>query len=292
MSRTIAKCMVAGALLPGMLCTLGAAAAAKPTILAPISPWNADWSRTTCSLRRMFGTKERESLLIMERYGPTDLFQLTIISDEFKSYKQGDPLLLTFGDAKPRRINNVSPGNSAKGTAVLFFPNQSLAEPVGKASSAWRPPVTHATEAAAKTISVSYYGNERVFSVGPLDRPFDALRKCTDDLVAFWGFDPKQQAQLTRRPEPLSNPGSWLSSNDYPTAMMIGGKQALVNFRLSVDAKGAPTACEIQRSYNDKKFDEVTCAILMRRARFAPALDAQQQPVPSFYLNSVRWIMG
>jgi hypothetical protein len=284
--------MFVGSILPGLLCPLSATAMAKPTTLAPISPWNVDWSATTCSLRRLFGTKERESLLVMERYGPTDVFQLTIVSDEFKSYEQGNPLQLKFGDGKPRRITSVSPGKSVNGTATLFFSSQSLAEPVDHASSEWRAPVTHATEAATTTISVSYFGHERVFSIGPLDKPFDALRKCTDDLVASWGLDPKQQAQLIKKPKPLSSPGSWLSDSDYPAAMRIGGKQALVNFRLSVDASGAPTACEVQRSYNDKKFDEVTCAILLRRARFAPAMDAKDQPVPSFYLNTVRWTMG
>ncbi len=42
---------------------------------------------------------------------------------------------------------------------------------------------------------------------------------------------------------------------------------------------------------NKKKFDDATCAALMRRVRFTPALDAKGQPVPSFYLNTVRWIM-
>jgi outer membrane biosynthesis protein TonB len=73
--------------------------------------------------------------------------------------------------------------------------------------------------------------------------------------------------------------------------MAIMGKQALVNFRLSVRAQGVPTACEVQSSYNDKKFDEVTCAALMRRARFSPALDAKGQPVLSYFLRTVCWIM-
>ena len=261
-------------------------------ILAPTSPWNVDWSETTCSLRRLFGTKEKESLLVMERYGPTDYFQLTIVSDEFKSYRQGETLWLKFGDGEKRRITTASPGKSGKGTATLFFTSQSLSQPIDTGPEPWVPQVTPATEAATKTISISYYGRERIFAVGPMGKAFEALRKCTDNLVSTWGLDPKQQAQLTKRPTPLANPASWVRSGDYPTAMLNLGKQALVNFRLSVDAQGIPTACEVQRSYNDKKFDEATCAILMRRARFSPALDSEEKPVASYYLNTVRWIMA
>jgi hypothetical protein len=266
--------------------------AAKPTILPPISPWNVDWSETTCSLRRAFGSKDDPSILTIERFGPTPSFQLSIISNEFKSFQQGGAVQLKFGDNKPRRITTVSPGRSgASGKAILFFGSQSLAQPIETDDEDWDPPVTPATEAAVKSISVSYFGHERVFVTGPMDKPFAALSTCTDDLVKFWGLDPKQQATLTQRPKPLASPATWIKSADYPAAMLTGGKQALVSFRLSVDARGIPTACEIQRSYNDKKFDDVTCTLLVRRARFSPALDAAGQAIASYYLSTVRWVM-
>lgn len=168
-------------------------ATASPVILPAISPWNANWSPTTCSLRRLFGTKEKQSLIVIERFGPSDTFQLSIVSDEFKAYEQGQPLQLKFGDAKARRISGVSPGKTDKGTATLFFPSQSLSEAIGDGPNRWRAPVTHATEAATKTISVSYFGHERVFNTGPLDKPFDALRQCTDDLVSSWGWTPSSR---------------------------------------------------------------------------------------------------
>jgi len=168
----------------------------------------------------------------------------------------------------------------------------SLSSTIEGSDEVWHPPVTRATEAAVKTITISYAGRQRIVATGPLDKAFDALRKCTDNLMTTWGLDPAQQAALSRRPAPLSPPTRWFGSSDYPPAMLIRGKQALVNFRLSVSAQGVPTACEVQSSYNEKKFDDTTCASLMRRARFTPALDAKGQPVPSFYLNTVRWIMG
>jgi len=268
---------------------------AKTTTLTPYTPWNVDYGEKICTLRRGFGSKQKPSVLIMDRFGPSKTFQLTIVSDEFKSFQQGQPLSLQFGEQKARRIASVIPGTAGTKVRTLFFSNVSLAEEIGGKhddDDDWEPPVTPATEAAAKSIAIAYHGHERVFQTGPLDKPFEALRKCTDNLVATWGLDPKQQATLSKRAKPLTRPSRWLASNDYPAAMLNLGKQAQVNFRLAVGAEGAPTACEVQSSYNDKKFDEVTCAILMRRARFSPALDATGVPVPSYYLNTVRWIMG
>lgn len=264
---------------------------AKVVNLTPFTPWNVDYGEKICTLRRGFGFKEKPSVLIMDRFGPTDNFQLTVVSDEFKSFEQGEALFLQFGEQKPRRIETVVPGKAGTKTATLFFANKSLAEKIGDGEDEWRPTVTPATEAAVKSITISYYGKQRVFATGPLDKPFAALRACTDNLVTTWGLDAKQQASLSRYARPLSSPGRWLNPSDYPAAMLNQGKQALVNFRLSVDAQGMPSACEVQSSYNDKKFDEVTCAVLMKRARFSPALDAKGAAVASFYLNTVRWIM-
>lgn len=69
--------------------------------------------------------------------------------------------------------------------------------------------------------------------------------------------------------------------------MLRQGKRAIVHFRLNVDAAGQPTACHIQQSTRPKAFDDAVCKAIMRNARFDPALDAEGQPVASYWLNSV-----
>jgi hypothetical protein len=71
--------------------------------------------------------------------------------------------------------------------------------------------------------------------------------------------------------------------------MLAKGKSGITPFRLMVDATGEPTACIIQVPGN-APFDKMTCDVLMRRAHFDPALDANGRPVPSYYLNSIRWM--
>jgi TonB family protein len=64
-----------------------------------------------------------------------------------------------------------------------------------------------------------------------------------------------------------------------------------VHFRLSVDARGKVSDCHIQRSTRPEGFDEAVCEVLMHRARFKPALDAEGKPMASYYINTVRFII-
>lgn len=122
-----------------------------------------------------------------------------------------------------------------------------------------------------------------------MDKPFAALGTCTDDLVTSWGLDAKQQTALTTRPRPLNHPNTWIRSSNYPKAMLTRGKQALVSFRL-MGAEPQPLArCSVPTTTRQSA---ISCGLLVRRARFSPALDAKNQAVPSYYLNTVRWIMA
>lgn len=208
MSALRAMLLAAAALLPlGLQCH---AAEPNAATIAPLTPWNVDYGAKLCSLRRGFGTSEKPSILTMDRFGPRDAFQLSVVSDEFRSFQQGQPVTLQFGEQKPRSVTYVIPGTSQKKTAALFFPMVSLAETTDDDDKGdekgWTPSVTPATEASIKSITIAIPGRARTFATGSLAEPMEALRQCTDDLVASWGCDPKQQSTLSAWPVPKSSP--------------------------------------------------------------------------------------
>jgi hypothetical protein len=265
--------------------------------IAPITPWNVDYADKTCTLRRGFGDAADRDILLIEQFGPTRDFQLLLMTNELSSYDQGEALWVRFGPYDRTRARHPLPGRLKTGKSVVTISSASLAtnwaqvlnDPNLTEDDAL--PASPAREAGATNISIELSTKTLVFATGPLDKPMAALRTCTDNLVKSWGLDPSQQAKLTKRAAPLTKPSTWILSEDYPSSMLVRGKQALVNFRLNVDAEGLPTACEVQRSYSDPEFDRVTCNHLMKRARFSPALDESGRAVQSYYLNSVSWIM-
>jgi TonB family protein len=123
-----------------------------------------------------------------------------------------------------------------------------------------------------------------------MDKPMDAMRVCLDELITHWGIDAAANRTLTRRAVPKSDPRHWLTPDDFPAQMMREQKSGVVNFRLMIDPDGTPTKCVVQTP-GGSAFDETTCNVLKRRARFAPALDASGRPIASFYVNTVRWLV-
>lgn len=72
---------------------------------------------------------------------------------------------------------------------------------------------------------------------------------------------------------------------------MIAFRQSgLVSFRLTVDAQGKPTFCNIDKSNVPQMFDNAVCLSLMKNAKFEPALDTNGEAALSYYVQSVRFI--
>ncbi|MEH6790084.1 energy transducer TonB [Parasphingorhabdus sp.] len=90
-------------------------------------------------------------------------------------------------------------------------------------------------------------------------------------------------------PEARGNPGSWANANDYPSRALREEREGTTRFRLTVNADGRVSDCQITGSSGHADLDEAACKNLTRRARFRPALDANGNPTTGFYANAVRW---
>jgi TonB family protein len=85
---------------------------------------------------------------------------------------------------------------------------------------------------------------------------------------------------------PANNPGSWVTTNDYPSRALAQERQGATSFRVSVNAQGAVTACEITQSSGHADLDAATCSAVQKRARFDPAPDDAGD---RSYRNRVQW---
>ncbi|MGV1683976.1 TonB family protein [Sphingopyxis sp. NJF-3] len=90
-------------------------------------------------------------------------------------------------------------------------------------------------------------------------------------------------------PSPATSPGSWVTPDDYPARARRDEREGVVGFRLTVDADGLPSGCDVTASSGHADLDEKTCQLLMERARFTPARDENGQKVASSYTNRIRW---
>ncbi|HWV59835.1 MAG TPA: TonB family protein [Sphingopyxis sp.] len=279
----------------------GAAAAKEPLRLKPSSKWNVHYADDSCRMGRSFGTGDQKVVLVADRYQPGGDLRLSFVGKPVHTRVDEGVVRIRFGPAEAEQEVRFFPGLLADKTPTLIlqrgigiapYPPEVLkayeaAIEAEKYDFEW-PEITPEREAAVTYIEVKRSVRQPfILETGSLGAPLAALEKCTDELLGHWGIDVARHASLSRPVRTKSNPGNWVKSRDYPDDMLRAGKRAIVHFRLNVDAAGRPTACHIQQSTRPKAFDDAVCKAIMRNAEFDPALDAEGNPIASYWLNSV-----
>lgn len=266
------------------------AAPKTPISLAKTTKWEINYDEAACHLLARFGTGNEEISIRMSRYGPSDAFFVTLFGNIFATKQAIRPLEIDFGLARPNQRDAVA-GTIGNGLPMLLLGSARLDGWEENDPLELPPVITKEQEAKATAINLKLPGGKRFrLETGPLNVPMAAMRKCVDDLVLTWGFDPVQQATLKKPAAPLSSPGPWFGSSDYPLGAVHRGENGIVQFRLNIGKEGEIEECHIAYRTKPDKFADLTCKILSERGKFRPALDAQGNPIRSFYVNAVRWL--
>lgn len=261
-----------------------ASAADELPVLNPSSAWNLRYDEDKCRMLRAFGEGEKKVTLVLDQSGPEPYYTLTLIGHRVNQ-ANGKYMRVRFGDEAAMERSFLK-GELPDDTPIIAMHGLNLAPASAIAaglSEAEVEPIGPAREAAIEHIAFSA-GLDDPFTLatGSLGEPLAAMRTCTADLAKYLGG----VSQVAR---PKDNPGTWLSSNDYPTAMLNRNEEGTVRFRLTVDGQGKTTSCHITRSTRPQTFDDAVCLALLKRATFEPALDLQGKPVASYWHSSVRF---
>ncbi len=99
---------------------------------------------------------------------------------------------------------------------------------------------------------------------------------------------PRVQPKLA---QPKGNPGSWATTNDYPSQALREERQGTTRFRVTVGPDGRVTDCTVTGSSGSPDLDATACAKIRQRARFNPATDGEGQPTTGSYSNAIRWVI-
>jgi hypothetical protein len=257
-----------------------------------------NYADDSCHLSRTFGTGDDAITIEFRQFAPSRVFELLIAGKRLKAGRSR-PLLTEFEPGgKPREHPSSLQGKLSDGRAVfetsVRLPDDEYSDESGhdwKADFESLAPLKVDHDAEARITELRIGGalaEDRILHLGPMDKPMDAMRACLDELLTHWGIDAAAHHSLTRRAAPVSDPGRWITTDDYPTDLLRKGLSGVVHIRLMVDAQGKPSKCVVQTGGSE--FDKLSCELLMKRARFTPALDAQGNPIASYYANTVRWL--
>lgn len=128
------------------------------------------------------------------------------------------------------------------------------------------------------------------FAVPQLGAALKILDQCTLNLGEVWGIPKAQQLKLSR-PAKMRDGTVLFSSDDYPQAALKNDVVGMTVVRLMIDESGRASDCVIVMSSKDKALDTASCAKLLKRADYEPALDLQGKPMRSLAIMKIRWMI-
>jgi Gram-negative bacterial TonB protein C-terminal len=282
---------------------LPAHAAGKTTILKPTSKWVVNFADDYCRLGRMFGEGENAITVFMDRYSPSQKFRISLSGNGIKDLLLDRKVRLRFGEEKDQIVDTLAGKFEDKTPSLIIVPAINMAPSSKEEMDRYEMAKKSNDEAgfifsqmddariqAVKHLSIyKSKKNEFRLETGSMGKPMATMAQCIDQQVASWGVDVKRHANLFQKVKPLKAPSAWLDDDDYPRDMLRKGMRGIINFRLSVDDKGVPTACHIQKTQREKGFDDTVCKAMMKKARFSPALDADKLPIASYYIATVNF---
>lgn len=260
-----------------------AAAHAAELRYEPASSWQVDNAPNLCRLSRDYAAGDERMTLRLEQFRPGARVQAVLVGERVARAESLAGVTVQLGQTSPFRTR-AFPQLLPDGRKAMLIDFQ-FVKPSKTSAYTWPDPAA-LTAIDRIAFSAPVMGS-LVFQTKTLVRAMEEMRKCAEGLVREWGFDPAGQAALSRQPEPAGEPRKWLTRADLGNRKPFAGQLDRVLFRLDVGADGVPSGCHVVRSYGNPALAERSCALLAQRARFTPALDAEGQPVASYWISRV-----
>lgn len=253
---------------------------------AQAATWDLVQGEAACGIAKQLEDDGRTNLMFIEKVEGG--FAADISNDNWTSIvpKQKYPLVLAF-DKKYFTVNAVGYADEG-GKGFRFSGESDLAASFASAKSLVimrdTDPVTTVLAAdltggragiAQVGLCVAYMRSERDAELAEAQ----ALERKRQVIPADPFFDPSAAT-------PTSNPGRWVKTSDYPASAMTENREGVTAFRLTVDADGGVSSCEITTSSGHADLDEAACTIVRREARFNPA---RSGAASRYYSNRITW---
>lgn len=276
---------------------IGLAAAALPTpvaakdkppeVLKRVGNWIVNYDNDACHLAAQFGEGKNQVVLRMTRYQPSESFTLGLYGSRMAADEVRTKGTLDFGlSAQPLEVETIN-GSAGKNKAA-WVSGVRLDRPWN--ADEGLPDLTPEREASVTGLTIDFQRRKPFrLEFTAFGKAMAQLRTCQTDLVKSWGYDPEQQANLSRRATGKQSPAEWLKASDYPMQSVAMGHNGFVQFRLDVDETGKVAGCHVLDRTNPDDFADMTCKLVARRAKLEPALDASGKPVRSFIVQRVVW---
>ena len=272
-------------------------------------PWSLDAGEDSCRLARSFARGEDTLALALERNRADNMVRLVLVSDVIRTFRTANQIGYSYLPDGAQRTAFYARSETPDGTPYFNLGNAfvgpdpfaSFAAGAGAGGPSPRntsgdtgdvtiPPYDRAAEreyaAGITGISLGEGLLQPIrIETGSLGGAIEALQACTDDLLRSWGLDWEAHQTMTRRAAPIGPAYEWIPRTAVTfadTGKFVGANNP---FRVMVDATGKPTSCHVHWPTLDARQNEAVCEGIMANGAFTPALDANGEPMASYWMT-------
>ena len=251
-----------------------AAMAAQP--MEPQGQWQVDFGEKACIAAREFKDSDGDIVtVIFKPAAHLRSMEVIAVADGYRRDALGGKGSLQFAGER-HEAKLIRYGDRANDAVVTRFTVPLRAEDLARASE-----IALETEWDRMSMPLS-----RVDEVSRL------LGECVEKLRALYNVD---ESGLTDGPRGGADGAkgdvrSLFRPSDYPSRSMRDGAGGMARAFLLIDEKGEAVDCSLSAYGGDALILAQTCAILMERARFEPATDANCFPTRgSYFTPTITW---
>ena len=300
--RTLAAAACAALVSPSIV-----AAQSSEQMLVPSSPWQLDAGENRCRLARQFGEGSEAHLLIMETEEPTASVNLVLTGPTTDKVIWRRSVEFRFGDLESIEVERVWTGSFGDHGTGLMANGVRLDEPKPELAIEDKRPrapraLTESVHGLPEIPSKRFAGvatlrlsqRDRVLvtlELRGLEKALEALNDCSQNFISYWGLDLEKHKSMRQGPR-------WTNFKEvvrstalrFPRNAARQDDQGVVRFLVFVDEEGRVSGCR-QSNATELAILKSPICDEMQRAQFEPALDADGNPMPSYYASRIHYLM-
>jgi hypothetical protein len=252
-------------------------------VLEPGTEWSINPLPNSCELSRTFGEGADQVHLTYIRYLPGTSLRLSVGGTGVRVPNRSVWIHFQYGpDRRARRASVVRQETSGDVRWLIF--DAWLVPPAAPTSTA---ELELDVAAKIQTLSLGLGSFDAgLLNLGPMDQAMGLMHECTDRMISSMGVDLTRHRNLSRAATPSTDPETWVTYSDYRMEQLGVGSAYIVPVLVAVDEQGKAAGCRTQPSSN-LELTQSVCRAIMARASFVPALDADGQPLASYWAKDI-----
>lgn len=253
---------------------------ATPTAaLEPVGPWRVNYAKASCLLERDFGEgKSRITLAFSATVLDESASRLFVAAQDGQSVPSSPGTAFISFNAEPA-------------TTKARFEVTSSADGTGKILK-FTLPKEFGALAAVQTTTIQFEKREpQTFVTSGMPGAAKALKACVDDLSRSFGIDPDEEAKAVTPAKTDNGFEEFVKPSDYPLDLAGSGIEGTSVFVFSIGIDGRASDCRILESSGNLRLDQISCAAILTRARYRPALDRDGKPMVTHWKRATKWVI-